>query len=123
MGLVYSYLVAWIAGGVLLGTTMLMNEPRDGSPDTTSKQQAEAEARGPDKRISRPSTSRPLLHLLALSLLGFGLSGLAAEGLGVVASPWTAGVALVGASLLGAAGYVVLQLKRNTAPLNDRTEA
>gem|GEM_PF-6491019 len=96
MGLVYVYLAAWIAGGVLLGSMMLLKHPNE-----PADEQAPAE-------VERS----PSLHLLSLALTGFGLGGLLAEGLGLVPSPWTAGCALVGASLLGAGGYLSAQFKR-----------
>ncbi|MFT3925944.1 MAG: hypothetical protein QM778_25600 [Myxococcales bacterium] len=97
MGLVYVYLAAWIAGGVLLGSMMLLEHPHD-QPDA--------------EELAQPVQRSAGLHALALALTGFGLGGLLAEGLGLVPSPWTAGCALAGAMLLGAGGYLSGQFKR-----------
>jgi hypothetical protein len=92
MGLVYVYLVAWIAGGVLLGANMLLDQ----SGEQAIADEAPAQARSP---------ARAAAQLAALGLIGFGLGGLAAEGLGLLNSPWTETCALGCAALLGTIGY------------------
>jgi hypothetical protein len=91
MGLVYLYLTAWIAGGVLLGTTMLLRDGHEQALD--------------EGMVSHAAPPRPATQVLSLGLIGFGLGGMAAAGLGLVSSEWTAGCALLGAGLVGLAGY------------------
>lgn len=100
MGLVYVYLAAWIAGGVLLGSTMLLaqpaEQPGDSAPGAGTVHEQSTQVRSPG------------LVLLALALIGFGLGGLLVEGLGLVVSPWSAGCALLGAAMLGLGGHFSL---------------
>ena len=100
MGLVYVYLAAWVAGGILLGSTMLLAQPAEQRSDSM------VGAGAVHEQSTQVRSSG--LELLALALIGFGLTGLLAEGLGLVASPWTAGCALLGAALLGVGGYLLL---------------
>lgn len=102
MGLVYVYMAAWIAGGVLLGSNMLLEHP---VADSAAIEQSH-------DGLVRPRARSWGLHLLALALIGFGLGGLVAEGVALVASPWTAACGLLGASLLAAGGYLARGAKR-----------
>jgi hypothetical protein len=99
MGLVYVYLAAWIAGGVLLGANMLLGAPEE--------QQA------PEDLVHERAPASMAAQLAALGLIGFGLGGLGAEGLGLLQSPWTMGCALVSAALLGVVGYFTVQTERS----------
>lgn len=122
MGPVHLYLAAWVAGGVLLGASMLL-DGRDAVPPEAG----EAERVAPDRygeggdllgargRAStlpalarKTSRAAPLLRLLRLGplgLIGFGLCGLTAKGLNLDLWPWTFVCALtVGLGLI-ALGY------------------
>lgn len=107
MGLVYIFLFAWIAGGVLLGSTMLLAPPQDLS-------EGEAKREG----NARPTTLSALFchvhfwHPASMGLIGFGLGGLAAEGMGQVTSFWTVFCACLGAACLWSAGYLTRSPKR-----------
>jgi hypothetical protein len=98
MGLVYAYLAAWIAGGVLLGATMLLGQPDEPALDEPGH--------------PAPPTASLATQLAALALIGFGLGGLAAEGLGLAQASWTVGCALMSAGLLGLVGYFTVQTER-----------
>jgi hypothetical protein len=108
MGLVYVYLATWIAGGVLLGSNMLLEQPASLQSSLAGPEGELAPQEPPPRRASRSS----LRYLLALALTGFGLGGMLAEGLGLVSSPWTAVCALLGCALLGVVGYLSLLPKR-----------
>lgn len=113
MGPVHLYLAAWVAGGVLLGASMLL----DGRETAPSEATAEPE-RGADPyalrgaempaladKGSRAASLLRLLRLGPLGLIGFGLCGLTAKGLNLDLWPWTFVCALtVGLSLI-ALGY------------------
>jgi hypothetical protein len=99
MGLVYVYLAAWIAGGVLLGANMLLGETEE-----------ELEAPLPAPR----TPARVAAQLASLGLIGFGLGGLGAEGLGLVNAPYTVACAVLGAALIGSIGYVAEHAGRQT---------
>jgi hypothetical protein len=110
MGPVHLYLAAWVAGGVLLGASMLL----DGR-ETASSEGVEAEHGGSDAyalrdaqlagKASRGASLLRVLRLGPLGLIGFGLCGLTAKGLNLDLWPWTFVCALtVGLSLI-ALGY------------------
>jgi hypothetical protein len=99
MGLVYVYLVAWVAGGVVLGANMLLSQ----HPELP-----ERETPAPH----RPRAGKLAAQVAALGLIGFGLGGLVSEGLGLWRSPWTETCAVVSALLLGAVGYLSVHLER-----------
>jgi hypothetical protein len=133
MGPVHLYLAAWVAGGVLLGASMLLD----------GRERAEAEGELPDPQepdyelthahsegaalsaLTREGTvqERALrvkstlgarsLRLLPLGLIGFGLSGLTAKGLNFDLWPWTFVCALgIGACLI-AGGYRLSRVPRS----------
>jgi hypothetical protein len=103
MGLVYMYMAAWIAGGVLLGSNLLLEhptEPRLAAHDELNQVPLGTDSGGPQRARSSA------LHMVALALIGFGLGGLVAEGVALVSGPWTCAVAVTAAALLGAGGYL-----------------
>jgi len=114
MGPVHLYLAAWVAGGVLLGASMLLDgretapsdaatEPEHGAPDPYALHSAELPALG--GKTGRAASLLRLLRLGPLGLIGFGLCGLTAKGLNFDLWPWTLVCALsVGLSLI-ALGY------------------
>jgi hypothetical protein len=128
MGPVHLYLAAWVAGGVLLGASMLLDGretaptepatgPEHGAPDHPfgarapegALRHALREADYPGRAQVRVSPARgSLLRLLRVApfgLIGFGLCGLTAKGLNLDLWPWTLVCALtVGLSLV-ALGY------------------
>jgi hypothetical protein len=127
MGPVHLYLAAWVAGGVLLGASMLLDgretaptEPGSGPERGVSDpfnarapegalRHALREADYPARTEARNSTARAsllrLLRVAPFGLIGFGLCGLTAKGLDMDLWPWTLVCALtVGLSLV-ALGY------------------
>jgi hypothetical protein len=114
MGPVHLYLAAWVAGGVLLGASMLL----DGRETAPSEAGAESERGAADPYglrgaempalVGKAPRAAALLRLLRLGpfgLIGFGLCGLTAKGLNLDLWPWTFVCALtVGLSLI-ALGY------------------
>jgi hypothetical protein len=109
MGPVHLYLAAWVAGGVLLGASMLLDgretapsESEHGAADPYGLREAEMPALG---KAPRAAALLRLLRLGPLGLIGFGLCGLTAKGLNLDLWPWTFVCALtVGLSLI-ALGY------------------
>jgi len=100
MGLVYVFMVAWIAGGVLLGSNLLLEHASESRvPEGLSHPPANDET--PDVQRARS----PVLHVVALTLIGFGLGGLLVEGLDLMRAPWSCLAAVVGAAVLGAFGW------------------
>ena len=114
MGPVHLYLAAWVAGGVLLGASMLL-DGRETAPEGGEHDQergaADPYALG-DGELPALSASRRqapfyarLLRVAPLGLIGFGLCGLTAKGLDIDLWPWTL-VCAVGVGLgLIAVGY------------------
>jgi hypothetical protein len=114
MGPVHLYLAAWVAGGILLGASMLL----DGRETAHSEAGAESERGAADPyalreadvpalvgKAPRAAALLQLLRLGPLGLIGFGLCGLTAKGLNLDLWPWTFVCALtVGLSLI-ALGY------------------
>lgn len=93
MGLVYSYLIAWVAGGVLLAAGLLLGR-------ATSEPTKAATALEPAVPVPSPSepgvasgeplpalpplpARRPRFSLLAMGLVAYGGVGLVAEALGM----------------------------------------
>lgn len=113
MGPVHLYLAAWVAGGVLLGASMLLDgretadsprEPDRGPTDPYALGEGELPALGTAARRHVPFYAR-LLRVAPLGLIGFGLCGLTAKGFDMDLWPWTLVAALgVGLSLI-AVGY------------------
>jgi hypothetical protein len=87
MGLVYVYLVAWVAGGVALGAGMLL------------EQRAELQAEGPAERAASLSS------LFTFVLIGFGVTGLLLEGFGLMRGQRALVGALAAGLVLGILGY------------------
>jgi hypothetical protein len=120
MAPIHLYLAAWVAGGVLLGASMLLDS-RDGdaednpfaNPQAFAEKADSAELPATDPHApSQGARSRAVQllwerarSLLPLGLIGFGLAGLTAKGLELDLWPWSFVCALtVGASLIGV-GY------------------
>ena len=113
MGPVHLYLAAWVAGGVLLGGSMLLEGREGGSSEAIrGSEQPPVE---PYALVSgqtavktgprRGSFFARILRLMPLGLIGFGLYGLTAKGLNLDLWPGTLNCAFgVGLSLI-AAGY------------------
>src|SRR5690349_10547246 len=98
MGPVHLYLAAWVAGGVLLGASMLLDgretapseagaEPEHGGSDAYALRDAELPALA--GKAPRGASLLRLLRLGPLGLIGFGLCGLTAKGLNLDLWPWT----------------------------------
>ncbi len=87
MGLVYVYLVAWVAGGVALGAGMLL------------EQRGEPQAAGPAERAAGLSS------LFTFVLIGFGVTGLLLEGFGLMRGQRALIGALAAGFVLGILGY------------------
>jgi hypothetical protein len=110
MGPVHLYLAAWVAGGVLLGASMLLDgretAPEGGEHDPEPGADPYALREGELATAPRhvPFYTR-LLRVAPLGLIGFGLCGLTAKGFDIDLWPWTLVCALgVGLSLI-AVGY------------------
>jgi hypothetical protein len=87
MGLVYTFLAAWVIGGVLLGARLLLLP--DAAPVEASSAASRTTAFG------------------AAGLLGFGLFGVLAEGLGWASGLGAAAWALGGSALFLAGTYAL----------------
>ena len=131
---VHLYLAAWVAGGVLLGASMLLDgrenqaaeEPVAGAEasDRTPLPSDSFALPGPTPHASMGhARSRALVRArsaLPLGLVGFGLSGLTAKGLGLDQWPWSFVCALgVGLGLI-ALGY---RLSRPAASVDQQTKS
>lgn len=113
MGPVHLYLAAWVAGGVLLGATMLL-DGRERAPSEAARERDRAVdpyalPEGELPALAEAPRGMPfylrLLRVAPLGLIGFGLCGLTAKGLDFDPWPWTLVGALgVGLSLI-ALGY------------------
>lgn len=127
MGPVHLYLAAWVAGGVLLGGSMLLDgrepaaednpfaDPRAfGERGTASTdglslpavaqgaQGAQAGSVPSDARLRRLRALARHRNLLPLGLIGFGLSGLTAKGLDLDHWPWSfLGALAIGLGMVG----------------------
>lgn len=117
---VHLYLGAWVAGGLLLGASLLLDgrearPPEDVKPRAVGDGVAQpapeppaADALEPPPPASGqaplPSGGR-LFRLCSLALIGFGLCGLTAKGLDLDLWPWTLVSALVAGLLLFGLGY------------------
>lgn len=122
MGPVHLYLAAWVAGGVLLGASMLLDGRETAPPEAAEPERGVPDAYGQGgdllgthahasvlpalgHKASRAASLLRLLRLGPLGLIGFGLCGLTAKGLNLDLWPWTFVCALtVGMSLI-ALGY------------------
>jgi hypothetical protein len=136
MGPVHLYLAAWVAGGVLLGTSMLLDgrehDPADeptaglGAPDRTPPPSDSFALPGPSPHlIAKQSRGHALVrarNALPLGLVGFGLSGLTAKGLDLDHWPWSFVCALTVGLLLIALGYR-LSRRRAAAPVDQQTKS
>lgn len=108
MAPVHLYLAAWVAGGVLLGATMLLDAREPDEPERALEDADPARhgslANCGDLRKA-PGLLARWFRVLPLGLIGFGLSGLLAKGLELDLWPWTFVTALsIGMSLI-ALGY------------------
>jgi hypothetical protein len=125
MGPVHLYLAAWVAGGVLLGASMLLDgreaaprepaTPERGASDPFSARPEGAlrhalhEADYPARTEPRSPTARGALlrlrRVTPFGLIGFGLCGLTAKGLNLDLWPWTLVCALTVGLTLAVLGY------------------
>jgi hypothetical protein len=123
MGPIHLYLAAWVAGGVLLGASMLL-DGRENESDDNDNPFANPEAFGERPAGAADTLAAdapqeaapgvvpvPVRHWLRarniapLGLIGFGLAGLTAKGFELDRWPWSfVGALMVGASLI-ALGY------------------
>jgi hypothetical protein len=115
MGPVHLYLAAWVAGGVLLGASMLLDGREDAdhdnpfvSPDAFGEKRSLPHGLPRELLPSRLRrdlllrTLRRATRVVPMGLIGFGLAGLTAKGLELDLWPWTFVCALlVGASVVG----------------------
>ncbi len=103
MGLVYVFMVAWVSGGVLLGSNLLLAQAVPEVRVEAPEELTSAATNGADGTQDRGSFA---LHVVALALIGFGLGGLITEGFGLWGRPWSSAVAFAGALVLGAIGWL-----------------
>jgi hypothetical protein len=96
MGQVYLYLASWVAGGVLLGAGMLLQQRTATTSDSD----------GTDHQRTM-KRARAWTELAVFGLVGFGLAGLSCE-MAAVAEPWS----VVCASASGAAFVTLAQALR-----------
>lgn len=120
MGPVHLYLAAWVAGGVLLGASMLLDgredEDQDNpfvSPDAFAEKgrepteqpnalAGESDAFGTTKSAPKQPFWLRATRIIPMGLIGFGLAGLTAKGLELDPWPWSFVCALlVGACVIG----------------------
>lgn len=115
MGPVHLYLGAWVAGGLLLGASLLLDGREQPAPREALQAEGDepAPAASPVPVLARLSTGSRVFRLCSLALIGFGLCGLTAKGLGIDLWPWTPVCASTAGLLLLALGY---RLSR-TSPL------
>lgn len=97
MGQVYLYLASWVAGGVLLGAGMLLQQRTVTTADSAS-----------DDSHGSLGRARAWSELAVFGLVGFGLAGLACE-MARVAEPWP----VVCATASGAALATLAQALRS----------
>ena len=125
MGPVHLYLAAWVAGGVLLGVSMLLDgrqREADDTPDAFGDATTDDSLALPGSAPARTSATnaarmRPewphrfvrVRSVLPMGLVGFGLSGLAAKGLDLDRWPWSFVCSVaVGLGLIGL-GYLLMR--------------
>ena len=110
MGPVHLYLAAWVAGGLLLGASLLLDgreapdRPPPGSPEDGALPEPAPDLDTP-VLPARLSPGSRIFRLCSLGLIGFGLCGLTAKGLDIDMWPWTLVCALTAGALLFALGY------------------
>jgi hypothetical protein len=135
MGAVHLYLAAWVAGGVLLGASMLLDgRDHEAADEPAAGADVPDRAPPPSDSFALPAAGgqlpkRPRWRSLArarsvlpLGLVGFGLSGLTAKGLDLDRWPWSFLVALgVGLALI-ALGYRVSR-PRPPLPVDQHTKS
>lgn len=136
MGPVHLYLAAWVAGGVLLGASMLLDgrdhesaeEPGVGTdpsdrtpPPSDSFALPTASANMLAQQPHKPAWVRAR-SVLPLGLVGFGLSGLTAKGLDIDRWPYSFLCALAVGIALIALGYR-LSRPRPRASVDQQTKS
>jgi len=130
MGPIHLYLGAWVAGGLLLGASLLLDgrdtppaakseEPAQ-EPDALAALRAAEPARAPTAEVQADPTAGAALspgarifRLCSLALIGFGLCGLTAKGFDIDLWPWTLVSALTAGLLLFALGYRMSRATRS----------
>jgi hypothetical protein len=121
MGPVHLYLAAWVAGGVLLGVSMLLDgrqreaeDMPDAFGDPTTDDSLALPGSAPRNSATGAVRLRPewpsrfvrVRSVLPMGLVGFGLSGLAAKGFDLDHWPWSFVCSVaVGLGLIGL-GYL-----------------
>lgn len=106
MGPVHLYLGAWVAGGLLLGASLLLDGRERPAPSTPLQAEGDEPQVQPRADVlTPPSTGSRVFRLCSLGLIGFGLCGLTAKGLGFDLWPWTLVWALTAGLLLLGLGY------------------
>lgn len=110
MGPVHLYLGAWVAGGLLLGASLLLDgrETPSEPPVPNADDSVGADQTAPravEEGAPALSPGARIFRLCSLALIGFGLCGLTAKGLDIDLWPWTLLCAVMAGVLLFALGY------------------
>ncbi len=87
MGPIYSYLIAWIAGGVLLASGLLLERAAKLREPASSPEAAVSAADPAVEAAARAPLQRPWFSLLWMGLLAYGGVGVALEAFATLEAP------------------------------------